>query len=950
MSQKVLQSLCVAVVATLALGAFTGAANAATNGAIAGEILFITLDDPGDPWSGGTMVIGSQEVIIPRNLLIDLPANRLTLRDLFNQAPPVCASRGETGLARADTCLLGGPGGVASILANRTDAGGNIIAGDVFVEKAQEALGGVVTFIDHTDGYFRINGITGDSTTGTMIRINDPSGRFTIQQGLGCGPGGNCSPDERFGVDPDNYTITFSTGYPACLPSTTTGGNRVTGSDAAGLGDPFCPDSNRAGASVADSSRFAPIQLGDHVTADGNYETIAGTTYLSAHTLTVSAALTTGLGQPDYLIFDEVEWDVPGFQNERVRALMILFTTLGTSQLDVFALHVDPTTNENNEFPLGSTVNNPDTVNQGIPPTQAGIARIRYDVDFVAPIDDRRSPCTNLNNAGFAACVNEADTGENFDILSPVTREIIARSRNKTLNPSLQAFDVAGNDAPWGEYLTPVGLGHPEFGEIDLNRVDTPFIFAGIPWNLDRRLSPGGCDGPCDLTPQPLDPFPFSGLDPRTQAGIPVGFEDELFAFFPFGPTDFLSWPPPATPAFPITPPPAPPQVCQVANSAPVAGDDVAVTDQDTAVNIDVLANDSDLEGALDPSSVTVVLAASNGGTVVEPDGSITYTPDPGFVGNDSFTYTVADLEAAVSNQATVTVMVVDPNLNEAPVANDDFASTALDVDVSIDVLANDTDSDGTLDPATVVVVSPASNGTATPQPDGTILYSPNLGFEGIDTFTYTVDDNEGTTSNEATVTVSVAEPNDPPIAVDDVAQAVSGIEVDIDVVANDTDPDGTLNLLSVLVVSQPSNGSAISNGDGTIAYVSLVGFTGIDTFTYTVSDDDGAVSNEATVTVTVDPAPVVDNLVIDRARFKPRNNNGEWRIDGTSTVTTGNMVTVYLGPTVGGTVIGTTTVEPDGTWRFEDKNSTVLPGAETTVSAASTAGGIVEGFVFELN
>lgn len=125
------------------------------NAPIIGEINRLTLNNPADVWSGGIIVIGGQNVILPRNLLIDLPANRLTLHQIFAQAPAACATRGESGLAKADTCNVSKSGGVASITAIRT-AGGNVIAADVFFQKGIDSVSGVVTYIDRTNGYFRL--------------------------------------------------------------------------------------------------------------------------------------------------------------------------------------------------------------------------------------------------------------------------------------------------------------------------------------------------------------------------------------------------------------------------------------------------------------------------------------------------------------------------------------------------------------------------------------------------------------------------------------------------------------------------------------------------------------------------------------------------------------------------------------------------------------------------
>jgi len=532
---------------------------------ITGRIELMDVDDPTDVWSSGKMVVAGQVVILPRNLIIQLPANWLTVQQIFDQAPPAAQNLGASGLA-----LLDGPGfgGFATVHGNRT-AHGNVIAGDVFIEKGADAINGTVTYVNTTDGYLRVDGIVGDDETGVMIRINDPGSRYTIQQGKGCNGGPNCSADERFGVDPDNYTITFSTGYPAGIPSTIPVGLRTgaragddpnAASDANGVGDPFCPSTNRGILPVPDSTRFAPIQVGDSITAEGNFEIVGEVRFFSAHTLTVAEALTTldSPTQPDYMIFDEAEWDVPSFDNQRIRILMIGFTTLNDSQLDIFSLSVDPRTNENHELILGSTVNNPSTINQGIIPGTGGIFKIGYDVDFIALIPASRSPCQNLINAGFGSrCPRGGTLAENIAVVAPISREIQGRTRHsQTLLPGVETRDINGETATNGQYLTPVGVGFPEFVEINLDALQTSFSFDGVPWNLDRRLSPVGCDGNCESTPQPLDPFPWSGRDPG--ALLPQGSRQEIFQFYPFGTNDVLAWPPVAPAPMPINPTPVP--------------------------------------------------------------------------------------------------------------------------------------------------------------------------------------------------------------------------------------------------------------------------------------------------------------------------------------------------------------------------------------------------------
>ena len=288
-------------------------------------------------------------------------------------------------------------------------------------------------------------------------------------------------------------------------------------------------------------------------------------------------------------------------------------------------------------------------------------------------------------------------------------------------------------------------------------------------------------------------------------------------------------------------------------NDPPVANDDAALTNEGFFVNINVTANDTDIDGTINNNSVAAT-AASNGTTTVLAGGVVRYTPNAGFVGTDTFIYTVKDNQNAFSNEATVTVTV-----NDFPVAVDDAALTNKNIAVSINVLANDSDSDGTLDPATVTVVSNPANGTTSVNTTtGAITYTPNSNFVGTNTFTYTVKDNNGATSNAATVTVTV---NDFPVAVNDVAFTNKGNAVTINVLANDTDPDGTLDPTTVTVGTGPSNGTtSVNPATGAVTYTPNASFFGNDTFTYTVKDNRGAISNAATVTVEVNSPPIAVN------------------------------------------------------------------------------------------
>lgn len=200
---------------------------------------------------------------------------------------------------------------------------------------------------------------------------------------------------------------------------------------------------------------------------------------------------------------------------------------------------------------------------------------------------------------------------------------------------------------------------------------------------------------------------------------------------------------------------------------------------------------------------------------------------------------------------------------NLPPIAADDSATTVVDEAVTIDVLANDADPDG--EPLTVDTVSTAANGTTAVTAGGSVLYTPNADFNGVDNFTYTASD--GTfTSNVATVTVSVNVVNNAPVAFDDTATTDEDVSVNVDVLANDADADG--DALTVTNLSTPANGTAVLEADGTVTYTPAANVNGADSFTYTASD--GVLDSiTATVSITVnavdDPPVAVDDSASTR-------------------------------------------------------------------------------------
>ena len=178
-------------------------------------------------------------------------------------------------------------------------------------------------------------------------------------------------------------------------------------------------------------------------------------------------------------------------------------------------------------------------------------------------------------------------------------------------------------------------------------------------------------------------------------------------------------------------------------NNLPVAEADEASVLVDTSVDVNVLANDSDVDG----DTLTVSQAISSFGTVtILPDQQLSYTPNPDFVGVDTVIYSITDGKGGTASSE----LVVDVFSNTAPVAVNDTASTDDRSPILIAVLSNDTDAEG--DVLTVTAAS-ALEGTVSIEADQRLRYTPKAGFDGVDTISYTVTDSSG---DSATGSVSV--------------------------------------------------------------------------------------------------------------------------------------------------------------------------------------------------
>ncbi len=284
-------------------------------------------------------------------------------------------------------------------------------------------------------------------------------------------------------------------------------------------------------------------------------------------------------------------------------------------------------------------------------------------------------------------------------------------------------------------------------------------------------------------------------------------------------------------------------------NEGPEAVADAARTPEDTEIVIDVLANDSDVEG--DALTVVAATEPSHGTARIATGGGVIYAPEADWHGTDAFAYTVSDGNGGT---ATADVEVVVEPVNDAPVAVADTARTPEDIEVEIGVLANDSDVEG--DALTVAAVTAPLHGTARIATGGGVIYAPGADWHGTDAFVYTVSDGNGGTAT-AEVEVVVDPVNDAPVAVADTARALEDTDVEIGVLANDSDVEG--DALTVAAVTAPSHGTAqIATGGGVI-YAPHADWHGTDAFAYTVTDGNGGTAT-AEVVVVVEPvndAPV---------------------------------------------------------------------------------------------
>ena len=346
---------------------------------------------------------------------------------------------------------------------------------------------------------------------------------------------------------------------------------------------------------------------------------------------------------------------------------------------------------------------------------------------------------------------------------------------------------------------------------------------------------------------------------------------------------------------------------------------DTATTTTGTAVTTTaadgVLANDSG-------TGVRVVsnTQPAHGTATVQPDGSYTYTPAAGFSGTDSFTYTAKDSSGQTAT-STVTVTVKPSAADDTVTARAGRTATA---DAATGLLANDGGSG-----LTVTGHTDPAHGTLVLGKDGSYSYTPAQGFSGTDSFTYTAQDGTGATT-KATVTVTVL----PSAGTDTITVTAGGPTTGAapGLLGNDLGSG-----LSVTGTTQPAHGSVSVGEDGSYTYVPADGFSGTDSFDYTVTDGNGK-TDTVTVTVLVRPAAVDDTITLPAGGTAAATT----RADGVLGNDRGTDLTIRSNTQPGH---GALTLDPDGTYTYVP--ATGFSGTDTfTYQATDGTGTVVSGTV----
>ncbi|MDQ6866003.1 MAG: Ig-like domain-containing protein, partial [Thermoproteota archaeon] len=328
----------------------------------------------------------------------------------------------------------------------------------------------------------------------------------------------------------------------------------------------------------------------------------------------------------------------------------------------------------------------------------------------------------------------------------------------------------------------------------------------------------------------------------------------------------------------------------QLLNTPPTADNKNILTNSGTPVTITLTGADP-IPGEVLKFSV---LALPQHGTLTAPtSNTVTYTPDTGFSGTDSYTYKATDGQGVDSNIATVTI-TVNAAQNNPPTADNKAISTNAGTPVTITLTGADPIPGDVLKFS--VLALPQHGILTSGTTSNSVAYTPNTGFSGTDSYTYKTTDGQGVDSNIATVTITVNAPTPRPTVDNKNILTNSGTPVQITLTGTDPTPG---DILKFAVVGNPQHGTITPGTVSSIVfYTPNTGFSGTDSYIYKATDGQGVDSNIATVTITVNAS-------------QPSGNNE------TIQTTSGSNVWSGFGP-LGGNILGNPAVGRNADGRLE--------------------------------
>jgi Bacterial Ig domain/Disaggregatase related repeat/Secretion system C-terminal sorting domain len=330
--------------------------------------------------------------------------------------------------------------------------------------------------------------------------------------------------------------------------------------------------------------------------------------------------------------------------------------------------------------------------------------------------------------------------------------------------------------------------------------------------------------------------------------------------------------------------------------TAPVANNDSASIYTGASTTVNVTTNDIDPQGIGISASI---IGTPKFGTYSISGNSITYNAPYNFIGRDTITYKLTNALPNLCNEslaADTAYFIIIVN-NRIPASGDDTTSTNPCQAIAIDVLSNDSDPEkGSISVYSVSALNPVNAGSLST--DGNLVYyTPNASYAGTSaSFTYVVSDDASPQGLSAAATVIInLSPmiNQPPIALNDTIEGLANAATYIDVLANDTDPEkDNLSVSLGVLLLQPLHGTISVYGNNLIKYEPILGFTGIDSFQYRLSDShfgisggvctDVSQSRVATVYIVISSSYIVlsQNSVFLSGRKERDGNHLQWYVD----------------------------------------------------------------------